>query len=943
FVLVNFYCSRLTDQATVPSLMPGLAILTSKFDHLNANCTKVILQSLVHQVQIQSFPHITRNAAIQVFENLLDYHCKDVKAMTDEFISGFIQSITGEKDPRNLITVYATILKMVNSLDISNHVEDLFDATFCYFPITFRPPPDNPYGITAKDLKLSLRKCMASTSLFSKYAIPLLLKKLSTMSGSAKKDAMETLTACASVYPVHELILVGTRLFDSIKIEILSGEPDPGLREPSLDAITALTKAITTSEAVKEADVTRVLKSLIDDCVLLLDELDEDSVKPASLVLRAIASASPFAYALIENTVLPKLLRLYRENKGISERYFILCTMVAIIQARKIVYDVVSENDEDEENVHHDSVLVSYKTRMIENFTLAIKERNEHPEFRLMGILGLGLLCVLRRYMKREQRALCVQTLGSVLEAEEEEKLRSSVEMSLLEISHFDPLLIKDITMPMLISILPDFSSMDDKSNLVSHKLTLKTIQKICCPTPIYNAVEQKLLTKFIYICSHNKDRKYALEVARTLLLLLETRNNEKQKDIHLCADTLLPSLISSIESAVMDSSSIKDQVIILNPEVLQAINLIILIVMRNMKTEEQRSYVDKYFKHFKQENLFDKTDFCPLSSNAPEAQAACTQLFATIISSMRKDTSLPTESNQAFLDPMIEEALKSTFQTQIIAFCRIIASVINKWTQADALDSYINYLKKRLENLVQDEKSSSALTIYVWVAKALVMRYRKNGIEMTDMILQWIRDTKLGRQASNSFDILIGDDPLCLNNQCFAVISLLYKQKFMNYALPKLLSTFNNASTKDEKSNYLVAIAYLLKNVPRSILMNQLPPLVPLLIESLSFPDTTLKLSTLNMFQFALCEATDIVSKHIITLLPSFISLTRPEENPMQVRIAALKCIGLVATKVSHTITLPYVKSTLKAIALPLDDKKRLVRKQAVECRESWYLINAK
>lgn len=94
--------------------------------------------------------------------------------------------MSGEKDPRNLMTVYDIILKVVKSLEISDHVEELFDATFCYFPITFRPPPDNPYGITSKDLKSNLRKCLASTPLFSKLGLPLLIQKMSTTSGSAK-------------------------------------------------------------------------------------------------------------------------------------------------------------------------------------------------------------------------------------------------------------------------------------------------------------------------------------------------------------------------------------------------------------------------------------------------------------------------------------------------------------------------------------------------------------------------------------------------------------------------------------------------------------------------------------------------------------------------------------------------------------------------------------
>lgn len=115
-----------------------------------------------------------------------------------------------------------------------------------------------------------------------------------------------------------------------------------------------------------------------------------------------------FAYTLIESTILPLLLRQYRINDAIAERYLILCTMVAIIQARKIVYGAATGSDNDIE-VGHDSVLVSYKNKFLEVFSSAIKTSKEHPEIRLMGILGLGLLCVLKDYLTRSE----VSTLSS--------------------------------------------------------------------------------------------------------------------------------------------------------------------------------------------------------------------------------------------------------------------------------------------------------------------------------------------------------------------------------------------------------------------------------------------------------------------------------------------------------------------------------------------------
>lgn len=50
----------------------------------------------------------------------------------------------------------------------------------------------------------------------------------------------------------------------------------------------------------------------------------------------------------------------------------------------------------------------------------------------------------------------------------------------------------------------------------------------------------------------------------------------------------------------------------------------------------------------------------------------------------------------------------------------------------------------------------------------------------MADSILQWIPDSVIGKQSSSGFDILIGDDPFCLNKQCFANISVRKKKDLL-------------------------------------------------------------------------------------------------------------------------------------------------------------------
>lgn len=47
--------------------------------------------------------------------------------------------------------------------------QSMFNILFCYFPITFRPPPNDKYGITTADLRMALRCVILSCFEFLLY------------------------------------------------------------------------------------------------------------------------------------------------------------------------------------------------------------------------------------------------------------------------------------------------------------------------------------------------------------------------------------------------------------------------------------------------------------------------------------------------------------------------------------------------------------------------------------------------------------------------------------------------------------------------------------------------------------------------------------------------------------------------------------------------------
>lgn len=152
---------------------------------------------------LQSRSQTQRFHVYQLLNDLMSTHRAAMRDMGDISLLGVVDIMTGEKDPRNLMIVFSILKVVMVEWDISNHTEvpldfshemfvladheqTLFDSVYNYFPITFLPPPNDPYGITAQDLKGRLQECIASTRRFAPHAIPALLDKLDSTSPNVK-------------------------------------------------------------------------------------------------------------------------------------------------------------------------------------------------------------------------------------------------------------------------------------------------------------------------------------------------------------------------------------------------------------------------------------------------------------------------------------------------------------------------------------------------------------------------------------------------------------------------------------------------------------------------------------------------------------------------------------------------------------------------------------
>lgn len=105
----------------------------------------------------------------------------------------------GERDPRCLIQCFKLVVAFYACFPaaISMFAERVYDVTACYFPLSFVPPPNDPYGIKPEDLSQSLEDALCGHESLLEFVVPFFIDKLSSTVVLAKVRAACCGRACS--------------------------------------------------------------------------------------------------------------------------------------------------------------------------------------------------------------------------------------------------------------------------------------------------------------------------------------------------------------------------------------------------------------------------------------------------------------------------------------------------------------------------------------------------------------------------------------------------------------------------------------------------------------------------------------------------------------------------------------------------------------------------
>ena len=877
--------------------------------------------------------------------------------MGDESLVGITDMVSGEKDPRNLMLIFSMLRVVMVEWDISRHSEVMFDSVYAYFPITFRPPPNDPYGITAQDLKDRLRDCLSSTGVLAPHTVPSLLDRLDSTSPTVKKDVLQALSACATNYDIATVALYSVTLWDALKFEVLQAQ-EPELAEEALYVIGNIAACLSKSNSTSPtaSPLVQYLKPINKECLEHLQEPASRQAKASGDILKAAASASAKSFEIVVKQVGPALLTLQQSSDTVIRQRAILEATNQILEAAVEVYGSwktsSTKNSEGRENL-----LNEFKDRLVSIYSAALMGTvKEEVSFRLTAAKGLLRLSKMRSLLQDDEIGLLVQYYNDIVLKEESysrDELKSKAMQALGEISKFKPRLVADITFPAFMAQLPDTEA---EAQAARYQPVLEALAEISIEKDLLETLMRRLLNKLdgLFRADGQKPFPYTCAILGTIRFVLDRTVIAEGIKLDYYFERVVIGL--SKLAAEATGGALADEA------VLDVLGRVSNIISRNSSFERSQHVASNVYTLFRDSAASDTTDIrLGLLFSQPTSLILSTWLLASLPRTLQSQ-SLHKEQIMRSIDDLIALGNRANTPAIELSCLRQIAVYVNKHLSNPDLDLVETLLDQRLQAFSRGGLSSQdnvdfSIRLCFFITKSLILRLAPETNQYLEALLTLLNaghPPHVSRQAAPLFRIILAPDEVVSKTNS-AQTRLLAPQRVFQVLTPLIAQRFKNASTAPEKENHLVALSGILATVPSDIVVPELPTLLPLLLQSLDLADQTVKIATLETLAVVVANNPSALegSGHVPALAKRLVNTasipkadsgkaTSVQNLPRTRRLAA-RCLTLMPKHVTGSGSranplLALKRDVLQGLMGVLDDPKRDVRKEAVDARAAWF-----
>ncbi|XP_034414383.1 MMS19 nucleotide excision repair protein homolog isoform X1 [Cyclopterus lumpus] len=943
-VLIAFFENRLKDHYVItPPVLQGLRALT-KSTVLPPGSAVSMLRSLFQDVHVQSLMLAERACVYNMLINLMATREAELKGLGADFVFGFVQSMDGERDPRNLLLAFQIAKSIVRrGYDLGKFTEELFEVTSCYFPIDFSPPPNDPHGITREELIQMLRDALTGTPRFAEFLLPLIIEKLDSDVLSAKLDSLQTLIAGVSQYEHKDVAEFLEGLWASLRREVFQTSSEK-IESAGLAALTALTSCLSRSvlHSDSEDSLSTFLDLVLKDCKHHLCEPDLKLVWPSAKLLQAACSASNRASHIITDAVMPSLVEQYNSRAQCSHRRTLLEVVQRFIQSAK-----TCENE--------DSVFLAFRPSLCSMVFSALTETDSSLQITATSVLTS--LAQQTGLLLDSDVELAVDHLTRLLLTEEDDKVSLAVVECAGALAELHPAAFITKLIPRLKKEM--FSEPMDQGD-----------NRLASETPSHHAVRQRCLSALAAVSTQpsvvQESTPVLLEVLSSAhtggvvfsveevvlachsLQRIAKQVQDTEETGRCFHDVIIPRLLSlALQAALQGEGSSGGRSPLLEEVVLSAMVPVISTSCSRLQPTLAGQTALRAVSLF----LDGDVSFLPDNSfpsniqllkkqqgdSWSQSQMVC--LLLGCVCSLPRIVEVPRIDD--LMAELEEMSCTCSHPLSYTSAAKCFAGLVNKRALGDCLDSLIQRTMERVCGELDSASSSvrtQAFTLMIWVAKALLLRYHPLFTTLTDKLFSLLDDADLGPAAADGFRLLMSESTDILNRGCHADVRIMYRQRFFSENSAKLVQGFN-AAPQEKKPNYLKALSNIVNKLPKQVQVTELPALLSLLLEALSCPDQGVQLSTLSCLEPVLVDPPPALIQQLEALVSRLLALT--SSPVMSVRIASLRCIHAISCFPEHEV-LPFRTRVLRALARPLDDRKRLVRRGAVRARAEWFLLGS-
>ncbi|XP_029466022.1 MMS19 nucleotide excision repair protein homolog isoform X3 [Rhinatrema bivittatum] len=757
---------------------------------------------------------------------------------------------------------------------------------------------------------------------------------------SAKLDSLQTLNACCAIYGQKELKEFLPGLWSSIRREVFQTASEK-IEAEGLSVLHSLSQSLSRSVVGSDGEdlLDSFLNCVLQDCKHHLCEPDMKLVWPSAKLLQAAAGASYRACYKITINLLPLLLEQYNQHIQSSQRRTILEMLLGFL---KLQGKWLHEEEDD-------NALTGFKDALCNVVFSALTDPS--IQLQLVGIKALTVLGSLQGLLSASDMELVVDHLNRLIVEKGAQNHLEAMEAS-GSLARIYPSAFASGMVPVLAEKLQTDSVEPSQERILSqsrNSLRQRCLRALSAVSMHPSLVRETVPLLLRYLRHMQKGSTFMcagdmISVFQSLHLLA-VQCQQDTESLWYYHQTVVPCLLAlAIQAALQEIRSQSESPVLLDENVLTAMVPVISAASSHLSPElvaPSVSQIVDLFLHgdvsFLPENSFP-CRFQPFQEgDSEERQKRLVALLMAFVCSLQRNVEIPECG--CLLRELLKLSTSSRCPFAYTSASKCFAGLVNKCLAGEQLDEILCSTMERIESGLADSLSRTrVLTLLLWVTKALVLRYHPLNTQLTNKLISLLADPNLGPSAADGFSLLASDSPDVLNKACHADIRIMFRQRFFTENVPKLVQGFH-AADEDNKPNYLKALSHVLNSLPKQVLMPELPSLLSLLLKALSCPDRVVQLSTLTCLEPLLLDAAQIMSLHMDTLVTNLLSLT--SSPTMAVRIAALQCVQAL-TKLPVHVLLPYKMQVIRALAKPLDDKKRLVRKEAVTARGEWFLLGS-